>query len=312
MKKYVLISIYFGKLPDYFHLWLKSAEKNRDIDFLMITDADLTKFNPLPNNVKTFCISFIELKKLIQTKFDFKINLEKPYKLCDYRPAFGYIFQDYICGYKYWGHIDLDTVLGNLSKYFPQEEYEKIYLYGHLCIYKNTAENNVRFMQNAGMDYKKVFTTNFNMIFDERPGMYKKYKLLNIPQYESNDFADIARRRANFTLNNEICKHNYKYQIFYYENGGVFRDYYSNGAMHTDEFNYIHFSHRKMPDLTNGASSFYITRYGFIEKNGQTSMDTIKQLNAPTPFKNVFCWLNTQIIRRIIRYSKLLISKLKN
>lgn len=32
----VLIIPYFGKVPDYFHLWLKSAEANPDFDFLYI------------------------------------------------------------------------------------------------------------------------------------------------------------------------------------------------------------------------------------------------------------------------------------
>lgn len=83
-------------------------------------------------------------------------------------------------------------------------------------------------MQSGGMNYKKAFSTSFNMIFDELPGMKKKYDILKVPQYLSNDFADIARRRLNFTLNSELCGKNYKYQIFYYDNGRVFRDYYKD------------------------------------------------------------------------------------
>lgn len=33
-KKVVLIIPYFGKVPDYFNLWLKSAERNSDYTFL--------------------------------------------------------------------------------------------------------------------------------------------------------------------------------------------------------------------------------------------------------------------------------------
>lgn len=309
MNKYILISTYFGSLPQHFNLWLKSAAQNPSIDFLIIGDADTSEYGALPENIKFMRITFEELRRIVQKKFDFEITLDTPYKICDYKPIYGYVFQEYISKYEYWGHIDLDTILGDLVKYLPHEEYDKIYIFGHMCIYKNTPENNTRFMIDAGMNYKDVFTTNNNMIFDELPGMYKKFRLLNIPQYSSNDFADIARRRLNFTLNEKLCRKNYKYQIFYHENGRLLRDYYEKGEMKTDEFNYIHFSHRKISDKTNGSSSYYITRFGFIEKTSKTTLETIKELNAPTPVQNILLYIKVQIIRRIKRFLKLAFTK---
>lgn len=309
MKKLVLISAYFGEYPDYFTLWLKSAAQNSGIDFFLYGDCDISKYEPLPQNVYFFKISFQDLKNKIQSRFDFPVILPKPYKLCDYKPAYGYLFEDDIKNYEYWGHIDIDTILGDLEKFLPHKDYEKLYQFGHLTIYKNTYKNNRRFMQNRGQDYRKVFSTSFITVFDELPGMTKKFKLLNIPQYASKDFADIARRRKNFTLNNEICRKNYKYQIFYYSNGAIFRDYYSDKEIKTDEFNYIHLSHRVMPDKTNGSECFYITRFGFIEKNDKTDLKMIKKLNSPTPIQNIFCSVNTQVIRRIIRICKFILSK---
>ncbi len=310
MKNIVLISLYFGDYPDYFNLWLKSAEKNENIDFIIAGDCDVSKYEPLPKNVKVVYCTLDEVKAKLEKKLGFDIALDKPYKLCDYRPAFPLLFEKEISNYKYWGHIDIDTILGDIFGFLPKMDYEKIYQFGHLTLYKNTLENNNRFMQKGGMDYKKVFTTPFNMIFDELPGMKKKYDILNIPQYLSNDFADIARKRLNFTLNTELCGKNYKYQIFYYDDGHIYRDYYMNGQIHTDEFNYIHFSHRTIPDKTNGSDSFYITRFGFMEKQSDTTLEVIKRLNAPTPVQNVFCSFQTQVIRRIKRYSKLAALKL--
>ena len=42
MKKYsiCIVGVYFGKLPKYFNLWLKSCENNSDIDFLIIGDGE--------------------------------------------------------------------------------------------------------------------------------------------------------------------------------------------------------------------------------------------------------------------------------
>ena len=312
MKKIVLISLYFGKYPNYFNLWLKSAAKNSDIDFFLYGDCDVKQYEPLPKNVKCIYVSFENIKKKIQSKFDFEIALDTPYKICDYRPAYGLVFQQDISDYDYWGHFDLDTILGDLTAYLPNEDYDKIYRFGHLTMYKNTPENNVRFMDEGGMDYQKVFKTSYNMIFDELPGMSKKYEILGLSQYCEAPFADIARRRKNYTLNDNICRSNYKYQIFYYDNGKVFRDYLEGNEIKTDEFNYIHFSHRKMEDKTNGSDSFYITRFGFIEKNSKTTLETIKELNAPTPIENIFCSINTQIIRRIKRSFKLIYTKITN
>ena len=36
--KVCVIGVYFGKLPEYFNLWLKSCEYNKDIDFLIVSD----------------------------------------------------------------------------------------------------------------------------------------------------------------------------------------------------------------------------------------------------------------------------------
>lgn len=80
--------------------------------------------------------------------------------------------------------------------------------------------------------------------------------------------------------------------------------------MNTDEFNYIHFSHRSLEDKTDGSNSFYITRFGFIKKDGEATLDIIKKYNAPTPVQNIFCAINTQIIRRIKRYFKLMYFKI--
>lgn len=39
MKKIILILPYFGKLPNFFYLWLQSAINNSTIDFLIVTDC---------------------------------------------------------------------------------------------------------------------------------------------------------------------------------------------------------------------------------------------------------------------------------
>ncbi len=290
MKKLVLISTYFGSFPKNFGIWLKSAEANEGIDFLLYSDCDTSEYLPLPKNVKIVKTGFEEIKKKFEESFDFPIVLNTPYKFCDYKPAYGYVFENDIKAYGYWGHVDIDAVLGNIEKFLPEKEYEKIYQTGHLTIYKNTPENNRRFMLDGGLlNYRDVFSTERICIFDEVGGMQEKFEFLGIPTYISRDYADITKRSVRFTVSltftetaNKPVK-NYPLQIFYYENGGVFRDYFIGDRLFTEEFNYIHFSTRKPEDFTNGANSFYITNSGFFPKEGETTKEIIEKYNPFNP-----------------------------
>lgn len=77
-KKVVLIIPYFGKVPDYFNLWLKSAERNSDYTFFIYTDLNFKVDEN--SNVKIKNISFDELKERIKSLFGNNIKLKSPYK----------------------------------------------------------------------------------------------------------------------------------------------------------------------------------------------------------------------------------------
>ena len=138
MKKCCFIIPYFGNFPNYFQQFLNSCKTNQDYDWLIITD-NVENYN-YPKNVKKIKMSFPQLRDLIQSKFDFQIALEKPFKLCDYRPAFGYIFTDFLSDYKWWGHCDIDTLMGDLNDFITDDmliEYDKLFTLGHFIMYKN-------------------------------------------------------------------------------------------------------------------------------------------------------------------------------
>lgn len=88
---------------------------------------------------------------------------------------FGLIFEDILQDYEYWGHCDFDMVFGNLQKYFDEPElinYQKFLPLGHLALYRNTDENNRRFMLNGSkFSYRDVLKTNTPMAFDEMAGI---------------------------------------------------------------------------------------------------------------------------------------------
>ena len=129
---------YFGKFPKGFQFWLLSCKCNPSIDWLIFTD-DKTPYD-YPENVKVTYWSFDQMKKKVQAVYDFPVLLERPYKLCDFKPAYGEIFADELKGYDFWGHCDIDLVWGNIRKFYTDDvlnQYEKVGFNGHSNLYKN-------------------------------------------------------------------------------------------------------------------------------------------------------------------------------
>lgn len=170
MKRIALIIPYFGKFPNYFQLFLNSCRHNPTIDWLLVTDnADPYAY---PENVHVIRMTFSELRERFQRCFDFEIALERPYKICDYRPAFGLIFKECLTDYDFWGYCDTDLLFGDLRSVFPDtvfDDYDKIGHLGHLAMYRNTPLVNTAFMTvfKGSARYLEVFSDDRNFIFDE-------------------------------------------------------------------------------------------------------------------------------------------------
>lgn len=280
MYKICIIGIYFGKFPVYFPLWLNSCKYNETIDFLIITDQKIIN---IPNNTSTITMSFIEFKNIVQSKFEFNISLERPYKICDFKPAFGIICEDYIVDYDFWGYCDFDMIFGDLRKYFNDEllySYDKILSLGHLSLYKNTPENNNRFKLDGSFvgNYHEVFTNDKSYALDETRGVYQIYKTNKYHMYDKRIFADISSIYKRFRL--ALDDVNYNYQIFSFQEGKIFREYFIKGEYNKDEFIYIHIKKpKKLPILcrSDNWNSYFITNTGFYEKkNDATVTDIIK------------------------------------
>ena len=86
MKKIVMILPYFGKLPNYFSLFLLSCKNNPEIDWLLYTDSQVQ--SPA-SNIKINHCSFDIFVERIRKSIPFPITLTSPYDLCDFKPTYG-------------------------------------------------------------------------------------------------------------------------------------------------------------------------------------------------------------------------------
>ena len=76
MKKIKIIIPYFGKFPKFFPYFLMTAKWNSKIDFLIVTDQELSGLEAFNINNITFQKTTLnELKEKIQRKFDFEVSL---------------------------------------------------------------------------------------------------------------------------------------------------------------------------------------------------------------------------------------------
>ena len=246
MKKIAFILPYFGKLPKKgFELWLLSCKYNPTIDWLIYTD-DKTEFQ-YPQNVKLTYTTLSEIKKKAQSLFEFQISLDKPRKLCDFKPAYGEIFKEELKEYDFWGYCDLDLVWGNIRTFITDkvlEEYERIGFQGHALLYKNTPEVIARYktIVSNHIDYKKIFSDPGEFVFDEN-GMDEIYNYLHIPYFNQTIFAHLRKYEYGFFLGHLPKTDDYKnkYQIFLWNDGKILRKYVFNHKIYTEEFMYIHF-----------------------------------------------------------------------
>lgn len=248
MKSIAVVIPFFGKKPDYYDVWKYSALKNPCIDFLFFTDVK--EINE-EKNIKVVKMTFDDFAKLFKSKFDFEISLTSPYKLCDFKPTYGYVLQSYLSGYDFWGHADVDVILGDISSFITSEILDcndKILELGHFCLYRNNDYINTAFLKCSGYkdyDYKKCLSSPDAMYFDEFLGMRHVCEKLKVPTYKNDKiFFDVLSYKKQFSHINDA----FKESIFRYDekDGKLYALFNEGEEIKEKEIMYAHFQKRKM------------------------------------------------------------------
>lgn len=264
--KRLLILPHFGGFNNYFHLWLNSCRYNKGIEWLIITDTKI--HYAIPDNVKVIYRTFESLKEEFQSKFDFKLCLKEPYKLCDFKPFYGYLFSEFIKGYDFWGYCDCDLIFGKIDDFLDRDmfrQYDKLLRAGHLSFIRNTKSINEVFRKYN--TYKTTLASPAIYGYDESVDGYHlgfagELKENGYRFYRKDELAaDIDFRHFPFrivTSPEEPC-------IFSFENGRVFRIERKDRKLIKTEMMYLHLQKRKMrvPDEID-ASCYLICPNRFL------------------------------------------------
>ncbi|MCC6287479.1 MAG: hypothetical protein IT249_06310 [Chitinophagaceae bacterium] len=203
-----LIILYFGKWPNWFNIFLQSCCQNRSVQFIIFTDCIIP--SRCPPNTSFIPFTLECFNKLATEKLGLEINLQRAYKICDLRPAFGLIFEDYVSQYVFWGHTDIDIIWGDISEFITDDilsqhdiiTSRKNFITGHFTLYRNKQIINELFLKSK--DYKKVFTSDCSLCFDECNNLWWKliagYKFEEL-ESEVESITHVVRKEA---LNTQI------------------------------------------------------------------------------------------------------------
>lgn len=196
---------YFGQWPFWMPFYLESCRRNPDIDWLLFSDCGVP--DNLPPNVRVEPIGYQDYCQRVSARLGIDFSPAQAYKLCDIKPALGYIHEDRLHGYDFWAFGDIDLIYGDLRAYFTCERLARNDLFstherrvaGHLCLMRNTADQRGLFKQIR--NWRERFTDHQHHAIDE--GAFSRLFLWrkNFPKplFELVGKFNPLRRRSEFT-----------------------------------------------------------------------------------------------------------------
>ena len=148
MKVQIIIP-YFEEIPPWLDYFVLSCSKNPQFQWLLYGDFTVSFLNykniqVIPATKKDFC-------KLATSKLGFRVKLDNPYKLCDFKPAFGQIFSDYLTNCDFWGYCDMDLIFGAIDKFVLPEYLEQFDIITTKVNYISASSTHFSFFANASL-----------------------------------------------------------------------------------------------------------------------------------------------------------------
>ena len=209
---------------------------------------------------------------MVEKTLGFVPSLNSVYKICDFKPMYGDIFQSDLKGYLFWGFSDCDLIYGKIDNILDDSvfnKYDKILTRGHLSFFKNDSVMNKLYTKksivNPHVDYNVVYRDSNNHSFDEWNGIKIILDEYRIPYFDYFVFDDIRVKYPFFipTSDNEVKKH--KNKVYYeWNNGRLFRCLSGHNKL-KQEIIYVHLQKREMHLSNTNLDHYYIIPNRFCD-----------------------------------------------
>ena len=126
------------------NFFVESCKWNAGVRWRIYTDCG--KPENRADNIDYVPISFDEYKALARDRLDIAFDPAHPYKLCDLRPALGFLHEQDTVGFPFFGYGDLDVIYGDISRFYGPQQFAELdvvsthpeRLSGHFAVLRNT------------------------------------------------------------------------------------------------------------------------------------------------------------------------------
>ena len=278
----VIFIPYFGKLPQYFEAFCNSSAME-GVKFKVFTDDTTISSIALPQNFSYEIWTFEKMQSLVENRVSAK--LFSPYKLCDYKPLYGILFKEYLEECSYWGHCDIDVIMGDIVGWLDSidyTKYDRVGRYGHFTLYKSDFYHNSLPLQKideapliARWDFvkKTAYPCNFDEI-----GMNIIYRNRGLKFYEDIPFlgSTIDFKHLHSVLFRD------KDQVWIRENNKVYSlTYDNNNNVHRTEYAYMHFMLFNPKLVTSWTNKMCVTAEEIFSCDDMSDWEIIKKYCRP-------------------------------
>ncbi|TVP75358.1 MAG: hypothetical protein EA353_14090 [Puniceicoccaceae bacterium] len=107
-----------------------------------------------PNNVILHKYTLADFRACVIDRLRLDGNFVEPYKLNDFKPAYGLLFEEYIAGYDYFGWGDIDVIFGRVDHFLKDLlgkwevlSFSEFLPSNHFLLLRNTHRNRSLFQQ---------------------------------------------------------------------------------------------------------------------------------------------------------------------
>jgi hypothetical protein len=269
-KKIAMIIPFFGQWPQWMDLYLYSCSMNQIMDIYLFSDIPLTNGNI--SNVKYNYTTFTDYCHRISETLNIQFCPDNPRKLCDVKPFYGFIHQNELQGYDFWGTSDIDVLYGNLSCFINDkllDNYDFISTHsdrvsGHFFLARNCKK--MVEMPFQIKKWEKMLTENKNWIVDEAQLLdvllphFRKIQYLYNLIYK----LPLKSKRQNIALYNKIADL-FRFFWVFQRKRLYFKEFYS--TPYRTKYNgfsmkYL-YSDGKITDLDVGKEIMYLHFLGY-------------------------------------------------
>jgi hypothetical protein len=141
----IMLCFYFGRWPAWMYFFVESCKWNPDIRWRFYTDCGEPENRAA--NIDYVPISFADYKALARVRLGIAFDPAHPYKLCDLKPALGFLHERDTVDFPFFGYGDLDVIYGNIASFYGERRLAELdvvsthpeRLSGHFAVLRNTA-----------------------------------------------------------------------------------------------------------------------------------------------------------------------------